>query len=156
VKKQWGTRPEITSIRHPTCPNLLQPLWAGNFWYSAVGAVEQRKEWERAMTWVSNLVQDRNVYEARGLMMRIPWGTNIWALVSAESSSLVGVLAGILSAGWLRECQLDTLTSYLNFRASRDGKGVEHAKCGSQQWQATQVYFYILYRYSTTLPLVVG
>jgi hypothetical protein len=33
---------------------------------------------------------------------------------------------------------------------------VEHAKCGSQQWQTTQVYFYILYRYSTTLPLVVG
>lgn len=74
-----------------------------------------------------SLAQDAEVYEARELMRRTPWGKRIWALMGADSSSFVGVLAGLLSVDWLSERHLDTLASYLNFRASRYGRGA--AEC---------------------------
>jgi len=123
LRKEWLTSARVTSIRHPTNSNLHFPLWVGNFWYSLVDAVEQKEKWKRAEGWVSRLVQDPKVYEARGLMQQIPWGMRIWALTGAESSSFVGVLARLLSTDWLRERHLDTLGSYLNFRASEDGEG---------------------------------
>ena len=119
LRKKWLTGARVTSIRHPTISNLYFPLWIGNFWYSLVDAVEQKEKWKRAEGWVSRLVQDLKVYEARGLMQQIPWGMRIWALTGAESSRL----ARLLSTDWLRERHLDTLGSYLNFRASEDGEG---------------------------------
>lgn len=52
-----------------------------------------------------------------------PMGDEDMGLAGAGSSSFVGVLAGLLSTDWLRERHLGTLCSYLNFRASEDGKG---------------------------------
>ena len=124
VAKKWLTRAGVTSIQHPTISELYLPLWVGNFWYSLVGAAEQKEEWRRAECWVSGQVQDAKVYEARELMGRIPWGMTIWALAGADSSSHIGVLAGLLSTNWLGGRHLDTLASYLNFRASRGGKGM--------------------------------
>jgi len=73
--------------------------------------------------WVSRRVQNANVYEARELMRRIPWGTRVSVLAGAASSSFVGVLARLLSADWLGESHLDTLVSYLNLRSERVGVG---------------------------------
>jgi len=123
LKKKWLTRARVNSAQHPTISGLYLPLWAGNFWYSLVGSAEQKEEWRRAEDWVSGRMQDMKVYEARDLMGRIPWGMRVWALAGADSSSFVGVLARLLSTGWLGERHLDTLASYLNFRASRDRKG---------------------------------
>ena len=123
LKRKWIIRSGITSVQHPTISNLYLPLWAGSFWYSLVGAVEQKEEWRRAEYWVSGQVQDAKVYEARELMGRVPWGMRIWALAGADSSSPVGVLARLLSTQWLSERHLDTLASYLNFRASKDKGG---------------------------------
>jgi len=122
LKKKWLTRTGVTSVQHPTMPNLYLPLWVGGFWYSLREAAEQKEEWRRAERWISGQVQDAKVYEARELMGRIPWGTRIWALAGANSSSFVGVLARLLSNEWLGERHLDTLTSYLNFRVSRNKK----------------------------------
>lgn len=60
--------------------------------------------------------------EAERVMGRIPWGTRMWVLPGANSSSFVGVLAKLLSNNWLVERHLDTLGSYLNFRADNDRK----------------------------------
>lgn len=130
VKKKWFTRPGVASIRHPTISSLYLPLWAGNFWYSLIGVVEQKEEWRKAECWVSSQLRDTKVYEARELMRRIPWGMRIWVLTGVDSSSVVGVLAELLSTKWLRERHLDTLASYLNFRGSRDGKGARECWVG--------------------------
>ena len=37
LKKQW---PGVTSVQHPTISGLHLPLWAGNFWWCLVEAVE--------------------------------------------------------------------------------------------------------------------
>ena len=121
LKKQW---PGVTSVQHPTISGLRLPLWAGNFWWCLVEAVEQREAWSKAKHWISRLLQDAKVYEARDLMDRIPWGTRIWALAGADSSSFVGDLAELLSTNWLRERHLDTLASYFNFYAGKDEMGV--------------------------------
>lgn len=123
LKNEWfKARAHITSVRHPTVSNLCLPLWAGNLWYSLVEATEQKEEWRRAECWISSQVQDAKVYEARELMGKTPWGTRIWALAGANSFSFVGVIARILLTDWLGERHLDTLGSYLNFRASKDKK----------------------------------
>jgi len=123
LKRNWLTSAGVTSVQHPTISSLYLPLWAGSFWYSLVEAVDQKGKWERAEYWVLGQAQDAKVYEARGLMQRIPWGMKVWALAGASSLSFVGVLAKLLSTKWLRERQLDTLVSYLNFRASEDEEG---------------------------------
>ena len=92
--------------------------------------VGQKGEWERAECWVSSQVQDTKVYEARELMRRVPWGMKIWALHGADSSSVVGVLAGLLSTEWVRERHLDTLASSLNFCAAKDRNGAEECWVG--------------------------
>ena len=130
VKKKWFARARVTSIHHPTISSLCLPLWVGNFWYSLTDVTEQKEKWSRAERWVSNQVQDESVYEARNLMVRIPWGARIWALAGADSASFVGVLAGLLSTDWLSERRLDTLASYLNFRASRDRTSVRECWVG--------------------------
>lgn len=130
LKNKWHTRIGVTSVRHPTISGLYLPLWIGNFWDSLIGAVEQKGEWRRAESWILGQVQDARVYEARELLQQIPWGFRVWALTGADSSSLVGVLAGLLSTGWLRERHLDTLASYLNFRAGRDKKGARECWVG--------------------------
>jgi hypothetical protein len=130
VRKKWHTCPSVTSVRHPTISGLYLPLWAGNFWYSLIGAVEQKEEWRRAERWLSGQVQGTEVYKSRELMKKIPWGTRIWALTGADSSSVVGVLSRLLSTEWVRERHLDTLASYLNFRARRDKKGAEECWVG--------------------------
>ena len=125
LEKKWLTRARVNSIRHPTVSGLHLPLWAGNFWYSVVGAAEQKEEWRRAERWISGKVQDVGVYEARKLMGRIPWGMKIWALAGMDSLSAIGVLAGLLSSDWVAERHLDTLASHLNFCVSRGRKGGE-------------------------------
>ena len=124
LKKRWFTPcTRVNSVRHPTILDLRLPLWIGRFWYSLVGAVEQKKEWRRAEGWVLCQEQDEKAYEARELMRRIPWGMRVHILAGADSSSFVGVLARFLSANWLAERNLDTLVSHLNFRARNEMGG---------------------------------
>lgn len=133
LRKKWLTHTRVNSIRHPTISGLYLPLWAGNFWYSVVEAVEQKEGWKKAERWISGEVQDAGVYEVRKLMGRIPWGMKIWALAGANSFSAVGVLARLLSTEWVAERHLDTLASYLNFCASRGRKGGEECLVGDVQ-----------------------
>ena len=125
LRNKWFTRARLTSVQHPTVSNLYLPLWAGNFWEALVGAVEQKEQWRKAERWISGQVQDAKVYEARELMRRTPWGTRTWVLAGADSLSHVGVIARLLSTDWLGERNLNTLASYLNFRA---GKGQKDAR----------------------------
>ena len=142
LKSKWFTCARVTSVLHPKISNLYLPLWVGNFWYSLVEAAEQKKKWRKAVGWVSGQVQDAGAYEARELMGRIPWGTRLWVLVGADSSSFVGVLAKLLSDNWLVERHLDTLISYLNFRAGEDRKGAGECWVGDVYFSACLKRFY--------------
>ena len=82
------------------------------------------------MVWLSEEVaQGLDTTGARELMARIPWGTQLPML--KESSTLIGLLADLLSIDWLRERHLDLFGIYLTHCAS-----VEAAR----QWLIGGVY----------------
>ena len=119
LSDMWGSG--MSSIVPPLSsnPNLRLPLWIVTFWNMAVEVAEQRDKWRAAEEWLLGRTQDSSIREARKLLEKIPWGLKLWSLVSHDKETRVGHLAGLLSDEWLSERHIDTISSYLNFRAQK-------------------------------------
>jgi hypothetical protein len=110
----------VSSVRHPTLPDLYLPLWAIMVWYSLNQAAEHKDKWRNAKGWaLKQAMRDPKASEVTELMERTPWGMELWILKYAPSTR-VGIIAELLSADFIRERQLDVIASYLNSRASKD------------------------------------
>lgn len=133
--------PGTISVMHPMVEELRFPPWVINVWYALAEAAKQRETWIKAKDWVLGQVQDTRAQGAIELMGRIPWGMKVWALPYAASSP-VGVLGELLSTSWVKERQLDTIASYLNFRASKSTGNAGECWAGDAQLSAyvTEVY----------------
>jgi hypothetical protein len=74
--------------------------------------VSQRELWEKAMRWLSDEpVSEADTERAAQLIDGLEWGSTVWPLV--ESSTMVGLLAELLSTSWVRDRHLDLWGIYL-------------------------------------------
>ena len=129
IKARMHTGARPNSVQHPTIPGLRLPLWIVEFWKSVSSARSEKQEWDRAATWLmGQAARGEEVSEAEKLFRRIPWGAKLWML--SEADTLIGLLAELLSTGWLRERHLDLFSIYLTDRAGE----------GECEWLAGGVY----------------
>ena len=120
-----------------------------NFWYTAVEVAEQRDRWLEAIDWLSRRVQSPEICEVRNLLKRVPWGLRLWSLTSHDKVTRIGYLGELLSNKWLGERHIDTISSYLSFRA----QGVPGS--GSTTMIAnTDLHIYLLSNSSATTEAI--
>lgn len=76
-------------------------------------------------------------------MGRILWGMKAWALPYAASSP-VGVFGELLLTSWVKERQLNTIASYLNFHASKSTGNAGECWAGDAQLSAYVIEVYTM------------
>ena len=120
LKAQLGAGRHLSALQHPTIPDLRLPLWMVSLWFVIQAIEAQKTLWTEAVTWLSSdAVTGEEVDCASELIKQLKWGTTIWPLL--EPTTLIGLVAELLSTRWLRERHLDLWGLYLTCCA---GEGV--------------------------------
>jgi len=110
-----------SSVEHPSNPGIRFPPWVGTFWTILSGAIEEQKEWRRAVEWIRALTQGHKTREAQAVFDRIPRNVPMWIL-STEADRAVtkmSFFAQLLSDRFLAERHIDAFVTYLNIQVLR-------------------------------------